>query len=188
MSEFDLVQIRPLLAGDVNLLRGAVVGDTVRYIGGRVLRFNAVPYVGKIDLTHDRSTCGIDLENIGGLPLVGIDISVDVFELVEIVCEAAGFRYSLRTKQAKGGRVVIIQVAGAVADDQVLPISGDTPTFRPDRKLLNQFEIREGIYKHHILLPGELIDRVAQYGDALAEVFRIERQLLLDPACFQVGL
>ena len=42
----------------------------------------AVPNVGEVYFANNSATAGVDLKNIRSLPLVGIDVTIDILQFI----------------------------------------------------------------------------------------------------------
>src|SRR5690606_17100642 len=69
-----------------------------------------------------------------------------------------------------------------------LTIIRETPSFVIDRIFRNLFKVLNLVAKCFPVLPGELVNGVVQYTDALAEKFFIKRDLPIRLSCLLVDL
>src|ERR1700710_1792677 len=81
---FNLEDLRPLLAGDEEPVALGIIGDAIQY---RFLADALVvgQQVGQIDPTYDVAIAWRDAGDAVRVPYVGVNLSLDVLELIEQV-------------------------------------------------------------------------------------------------------
>ena len=127
-DEFDLEDGGPLFAGDEEAVVLGVVGDAVEDGFGVELEHGGEE-AGEVDPGDDVAVAGSDAGDAVGVPDVGVDFAVDVFELVEegdgcaLVGDGdvADFVEVFGVAEAEGG--------GAVGGDDVGGVVGHAPAF-----------------------------------------------------------
>ena len=116
-NQGDLEYLRPELSGDKEPVVSGVVRDAVEHgfvVGELAARHQAF----EIDPADDTARCWRDAGDAIGVPDVGVDFAVDVFEFVEFLDwlavvfdgDAAGFVEGFGIEEAQG--------RGAVAEDE----------------------------------------------------------------------
>src|SRR6185312_3836600 len=114
----------------------------------------------------------IDLENIVRLPLVGIDISTDQFELVDISDGSVIVRDGKRFCESERPGRQIADIAGPVAHDQVDAVGGHSPAFRGRKREFPEFfEGVRIINKADLRLISQLVHLTIYKSDPLAKIF-----------------
>src|SRR5579863_2806945 len=82
--EADLVDVWPEFARDIDEPGGGIEGDPVKYFGAAEFVAGFGGDGVEVEPADDLAGGGVDLEDIVGLPLVGIEIAVDQLQLVDI--------------------------------------------------------------------------------------------------------
>ena len=114
---------------------------------------------------------GIDADDVVGLPNVGVNSAVDVFQFIETDDGGALFIEDgdlMRDFQ----RVWIeeVEIVGAVTHDKLLAVVGKPPAFCGVGEGVEQFEAVLVVDKAGLVLPGELVDFVVEDGDAFSKI------------------
>jgi len=170
--KFDLEDIWPQFTGDVNFSRCGIIGDAIEHFGAGVF-VGFFPYDGpEVELTDDLSAAGIDLQNIIGLPLIGVDVAFDQFQLVYVTDGAVIISDTQHLDQPEGIGIEVADVAGAITHDELGAIGGHAPAFFGGKgefaQLLESFSVIDETDFGRI---GQLIHFSIEEDDAFAEVF-----------------
>src|SRR3954452_16797374 len=135
----NLEELRPQFAGDEEAAVVGVPGDAVED-GFRSGAVGSRQQAGEVDPAEDFARSRRDAGDAVGVPDIGVDLAVDVLDLVDVVdgfsavlhCQAADFLEGCGIEEAQGG--------GAVAEDEGLAILGEAPAFPVKRKRAQQAE------------------------------------------------
>src|SRR5579871_4518380 len=82
--ELELIDIRPEFAGDIDKTRSRVVRDPVQHFRGGVFVTRFTDKGIQVEPSDNLTGSGVDFEDIIRLPLVGVQITADQFELIDI--------------------------------------------------------------------------------------------------------
>jgi hypothetical protein len=174
ISDFDLEQLGPQLAGDEEPVALDVVGDAVQD-GAFAVEFALVDDALQIDSSQDLPGVRGNAHNVVCLPDIGINFICYPFEFIEVFDWPARL---VRDSQAANGMerlgIEKSQVGGAVAHDQLSWVVGQAPTFAFVGHGLLRREAEAVVNKGFVGGPGQLNQRAAPVRQALAEDVRRE--------------
>lgn len=181
----DLEQSRPALAGDEQASARGVPGDAVEHAGGGAIR-QGCAQPGGIEHTQDFAALRVDAQNIVGVPDVGPDLAVDVFELVESVDRDTVVVYPQAPNDGEIVGVEQAQGRAAVAHDQMRAVPGQPPALAGVVQPRHLFERIAVIDECDAGFPGQLVEAVIGERQAFAEVTVVETHAALDASGGQV--
>src|SRR3989338_7408486 len=161
--QLDLENIAPEFTGDKQSAIADVIGGLPGYAvehslgaaGGGVIGEQ-----GEIDDACHRSALRIDADNLVGLPDVGLDFAVDVFEFVQIGDWISLPLHVHRALHCECLGIKELQFGCAIAEDQMGAVPGQPPTLRRIIVRCDGLERLEIVHKDDVGLPGQLIDFV----------------------------
>jgi len=160
-----------LFAGDEETVALSVVSDAIEH-GFSVNLLVGGQEAGAVDPVEDVAVVGIDADDAVGVPDVGVDDAIDVFELVELVNEGGAVVDDNVAGLGKVGGIAEAEGRGAVAGDELGSGAGDAPAFAV------VVEGREGAEggaiedEAGVGLPGPFDEVGAEVDNAFAEVLR----------------
>src|SRR5690606_30113417 len=134
----------------------------------------------------DRAVRGRDPGDPVLVPDVGPDFAVDVLELVQAGDGLAAVAHGDLAHDREAVRIEKLQRRRAVAHDQELAVVREAPALSAVREGLDHVERLDVVDDADLILPGELIEPIAEDRDALAEEIAREAPLLLDPAGLEI--
>ena len=170
--KFNFEDVRPQFAGDINFSRCGVVGDAIEYFGaGEFVGFFAYDGI-EVELTDDLSAAGIDLQDIIGLPLVGIEVTFDQFQLVYIADGAVVIGDTQHLDQPEGIGIEVADITGAIAHDKLGAVGGHAPAFFGGKgefaQLLKSLSVIDETDFGRI---GQLVNYSVEKDDSFTKVF-----------------
>ena len=119
-NHLDLKKFGPELSGDEEAVVHGVVGDAVEH-GFGIGDLAGLKQAGEIDPAQHAACRGRDAHNAVGVPDVGVDLAVNVFELVELVDRLAVIADVNVPHLAESGGVEETNLRGAVQRIRFLP-------------------------------------------------------------------
>ena len=158
-----------MFAGDEEAVALGVVGYAIED-GLGVYFLVGGEEAGAVDPVDDLAVFGVDAGDAVGVPDVGVDDAVDVFELVELVDEGGAVVDGDAAGLGEVGGIAEAEGGGAVAGDEFGGGAGDAPAFAV---VVEGGEGAEGGAVEDeagVGLPGPLDEVGAEVDDAFAEV------------------
>jgi hypothetical protein len=124
----------------------------------------------QIDPAQDVPRLGRDPRDPVLLPDVGVDLALDVLELVQVRDRFSLVGHGESPHFAEGARVPVVQGGGAVAHDEAAPVMGHAPALDAVVELLEESESLPVVDEPDARRPGELVDAISEDRDPLAEI------------------
>ena len=169
LTQFDLEELGPSLAGHEQAVALGVVGDAVEDVG-LVVAIGGCQQAAGVDPADHFAGSGVDAGDAIGLVDVGVDFALHPFEFVQFGDRpaiggdgnAAGFLEGFGIPEAQFG--------GAIAHDDALAIGGEPPAFAGVGKFAFGGETGEIVDESLFGLPGQFEQAVLPNDDAFAEI------------------
>src|SRR5579863_6568451 len=184
-NHLDLEQLRPQLAGDEQAAAGRVPRDSVEN-GFRAGVFARRKQALEIDPAQDPAGAGRNTRDPVGVPDVGVHLTLDVLEFVEIRHRLAVVLDGQAADLLERKRIEESQGRRAIAENERLAVLGKAPSFSGVREGVQQAECESVIDQGYVGLPGELDQGASPGGEAFAKVLWIDGLVLKDAAGFEV--
>ena len=171
-SDLDFEQFWPKLSPNKKPISGRVISNAVKN-GARAFKFALVDDSAQVDPPEDLSGARRDANDSLSLPDIGVDLTVDVFQFVQIVDRPAGLIGNMDAScLAKRFRIEKAEIRSSLAHNQVCAIMSQTPSFARVCKRSQQREAEAIIDEALVSLPGQLNQVAAPIREPLAKILR----------------
>lgn len=167
--EFDLKDRWPLFSGDEEAAVLIIVGDAVEHRFAVIL-LGLGEKAGAVEPCLDVTVSGRDSGDAVRVPDVGVDLPVDVLELIEIANGRAVVADGDLTDLVESVWAAEAQDGGAVGGNQFRGGAGHAPAFSVVVELTNDAERGAIVDKADVRLPCPLKEVVMPVDDSFAEV------------------
>src|ERR1700739_1521021 len=177
-GDFDFEQLWPELSSDEQVIARGGVGDAVEH-GAAFVQFAFVDDGAEVDESENFSRVRRDARDVVGLPDVGVDFAVDVFQFVQILDGAAvGVDYLEAANHAKRLRIEKAERRSSVAHDELRGVVRQSPTLALVIEGALQRKAETVVDQRFVGGPRQLDQRAAPVSEAFAEIFRGQVVLL----------